>query len=245
MDHSKAYITFKNRILHFDDDLDLIDILKERVKREDMNSEGTTLFMDQDNSRHSSVARYTVNDQNRQIVLYHLRSTVYAAYIKDLYEEVTSYFKSVVFEAYNNASIEPGRIVGEHKITMSSVEILEMLRNGTLAKHVIDSIFQALENEKSTLGLIDKCCKKIGLTIERQLIDDAVNLLEIRHKLVHTDGYADEAFRGNHPNLSYDAEGYIQISYQTIIDMKNAVFRLIEAVDNQALENHFLHSHIE
>ena len=37
----------------------------------------------------------------------------------------------------------------------------------------------------------------------KQYINDAVYYLEIRHKLVHTDGYADEEFKKTHPRLRY------------------------------------------
>lgn len=235
MAHSKHYISFKNKMLHFDDDVEFVDILYSTIKDTPIDDNATKLFESQDPAKHPNISRYSICQNNRLIIMQHLKSTVYASYIKDIYEELTIYLRGITAEAYQNATASPERIIGEHKLNMSAVDILSGIKDGTLAQTVIDSMFQALENERSTISLIKKICSKLGISISTQLIESAVYYLEIRHKLVHTDGYADSAFRASHQSLRYTNSYYIDLTYQAITATKTAVFDLIDAIDGDAL----------
>lgn len=201
MQHSKARTTFINRLLHFNDDIELMDILYYNVANSTMPEDGK-LFRYFDRNSHPNIARHTIISQhNRMLVVTHCRATLYSAYVKELYEELAIYLRSIIAEAYNNAKVEPGKIVGDQgKISMSAREILKYSRDGTLIDIVIGRLFQALENERSTIQLINKTCEKLGLNVDGNVIQDAVLFLEVRHKLVHTDGFADEDFKTAHPN---------------------------------------------
>ena len=90
------------------------------------------------------------------------------------------YLRGIVSEAYQNATVDPRRIIGEHNINMSTVDVLAGIRDGTLAQTVIDNMFQTLENERSTIALIDKTCRKLGLNVDSGVVDMAVNYLNIK-----------------------------------------------------------------
>lgn len=235
MAHSKHYQSFKNKMLHFDDDIEFADILYTTIKATPLTENAVTLFDHSNADKHPNISRYSICQDNRLQIVRHLKSTISSSYIKDAYEEVTIYLRGITAEAYQNATVSPERIIGEHKVNMSAVDILSGLKDGTLAQTVIDNMFQALENERSTISLIKKVCTKLGITIDPQLIDDAVYYLEIRHKLVHTDGYADEEFRNTHTTLRYTHGNYIDLTYQTIVAAKTAIFNLIDAIDVDAL----------
>ena len=146
------------------------------------------------------------------------------------------YLKNSLKEIYKNAKVTPERLTGEHKIQMSSTEILNYLNQGNLAEIIIDQIFQSLENERSTITLIEKFHKKIGLKPNEELISQAIYYLEIRHKLVHTDGYADIDFIASHPTLSYTSTKYIVLNYPTVNSAKNAVTALVKDIDNKIMQ---------
>lgn len=60
----------------------------------------------------------------------HLKSTLYTAYFKDLYEEFSIYLKGMMKEIYSNAKVTPERLSGEHNVSLASVGILHRtLRN--------------------------------------------------------------------------------------------------------------------
>ena len=235
MSYSKHFITFRNKMLHFDDDIELADILYSIIRENPISEDADKLFSSQSQEKHPNISRYSICQTNRLQVIRHLKSTISASYIKDAYEEITIYLRGITTEAYENASVSPERIIGEHKVNMSAVDILKGISDGTLAQTVIDNLFQTLENERSTIGLIKKTCTKLGITISNQIIENAVYYLEIRHKLVHTDGYADDEFRNSHPTLRYTPENYIDLTYSTILSTKQALFNLVTAIDADAI----------
>ena len=243
MSHSNNYLSFKNKMLHFDDDIEFTDILYSTIRETAVSDNADKLFEHQNPEKHPNISRYSICQDNRLQIVRHLKSTVSASYIKDAYEELTIYLRGITAEAYANATVSPERIIGEHKVNMSAVDILSGIKDGSLAQTVIDNMFQALENERSTINLIKKVCSKLGITVANPIIEEAVYYLEIRHKLVHTDGYADEAFRASHPTLRYTRGNYIDLTYQTIIAVKKALFELVDAIDNDALAKGIINPH--
>lgn len=242
MANSKCLVTFKNKMSHFNADLDFIDILSRII--EDGGFSGEELFPGSSEEKYSVLSRYTVGDQNRKLVIYHLKSTICTAYIKDLYEEFSIYLKGIMKETYSNAKVNPERLTGEHSIKLSSVEILNHLQTGDLADVVIDSIFQSLENERSTINLITKFHNKIGIDKDDELVNNAIYYLEIRHKLVHTDGYADTEFRNTHTTLKYTSTGKIKLDYPAIYQAYDAVFKLVSDIDAKVLKKGLVKSNI-
>lgn len=242
MPHSKAYETFKNKVFHFDDDIEFTDILYTTIKNTQSENE-ERLFTYQDIQKHPNISRFSVCQANRLMVIRHLKSTISSAYIKEVYEELTIYLRSIILEAYQNATVDPARIIGEHRINMSAVDVLSGINDGTLAQNVIDHMFQVLENERSTIALINKTCAKLGITVDNTVIDEAVYYLEIRHKLVHTDGLADENFKTSHPTLRYTRGNYIDLTYQTLQLAREKILRLVEAMDTDALSKNIINPH--
>lgn len=240
---SKNYQTFSNRMLHFDDDLEYVDIIHSSVRKNMGSFSNDVLFENINSNKHPRLSRYKICDDNRLKVVQHFRATVYAAYIKELYEEFSLYLKSIMSDMYLTAKVTPDRLVGEHKVNLSANDILKFAADGTIAQVVIDNIFQSLENERSTISLITKICKKLDLNVDKAVIDNAVYYLEIRHKLVHTDGFADAEFKASHPTLCYTKRGYIILTYQCITAAKNAVFELVKALDQNAIDKEYLLPH--
>lgn len=227
---------------HFNADLDFIDILYKSIENGDYSNE-EELFPGSNDERYTVLSHYKVGDQNRRLVVNHLKSTLYTAYIKDLYEEFSIYLKGIIKEVYNNAKVTPERLLGEHQFHLDSVVILHHLKIGDLADVVIDNIFRSLENERSTIGLITKFHKKIGINIEKTLVDNAIHYLEIRHILVHSDGCADEEFKKAHDLLNYTSNNKIKLDYHTICQAYEAVYDLVSDIDSKVISAGLAKSH--
>ena len=243
MSESKAHNTFVNRVLHFDDDIEFMDIVCRHVARTDF-AEDDKIFKCFDVDKHPNIARHIATQHSRKLIANHCKATLYASYVKDIYEEFSEYLRSIIAEAFDNAKISPERIAGGHEtISMTLKDILKFQMNGTLTEIIIGRIFQALENERSTIKLINKVCSKLGLTVDESIIQDAVYYLEIRHKLVHADGLADEDFRKSHQGLTYTNDSHIDLTYDTIISLKKNVTALVDAIDREALSKQILKYH--
>ena len=236
MANSKCYVSFKNKMSHFDADLEYVDIVYNNILSTPLPTGATELFPGSSNPKYEILSRYKVVPQNQLLVIRHCRATLFTAYIKELYEEFPMYLMNMLKDIYNNAKITPERLTGEHRISMSSTDILTHIRQGDIADIVIDNIFQCLENERSTIALISKFHQKIGIEKNDALINDAIYYLEIRHKLVHTDGFADSEFISSHQTLTYTASNYISLNYTTIKNAKNSVMALVKDMDSKIMQ---------
>ena len=239
---SKYALIFHNRLLSFDQDIELVDIICKAQDAKDFLKDETLLFSYLDVEKHTALNTRGATNKSREIVVKHLKATVFSAYIKDIYEELTSYLKSLLYEAALLAKDTScaRRILGEHKITIMASDILTYSNINDLILKVAEDILQALENERSTKELIKKIGHKTGISIEEQKLEVALPYLELRHKLVHTDGKIDSDFKSKYTMFICDKDDYVVLTYETILAAKTAIEDLILAIDNAAIEKGIL-----
>ena len=235
-EHSKHYQTFINKTLHMSADIELIDIINVSLKKGALGSCESTLFDEIKKDKHPILSKRATKKMNQTIAMNHLRQTVFSSYIKDLYEEVYEYLKSMLTEAALNTKVEPKRFIGEHIFEIKISEVLETDKLQKIIEDIVSKIFRKLENERSTSALIEKTCNKLDLNIDEIIKNTAIHFLEIRHQLVHADGKADEQFKKTHPDLNYTKGNYIDLRYKLIKKFRKAIIVFIEEFDINALE---------
>ena len=234
---SKHALIFRNRVLSFDQDLELIDIICRAQRKDDFLNDQEKLFKYLEDSKHLSLKTRSITLTSKKIVVNHLRKTVYSAYIKDLFEELTTYIKSLLYEAAAISKDESRarRLLGDQKITFSAAEILQYETLNDLIGKISENIIQSLENERSTKELILKVCKKIGLNVDDNIINNALPFLELRHKLVHMDGQVDTQFKKKYKMFKYDKNSYVVLNSQIAKNAKINISKLVEAIDIAAI----------
>lgn len=241
--HSKHYQTFSNRLIHLNADLELIDIIDVSIKEGLLQPTDEKLFEKLSKQKHPVLVHRTPSRENQQLAMNHLRQSVFSSYIKDLYEEVYDYLKSVLTEAAIRAKVDPERLIGEHRIEVKVTDILQTDKLQSLIEDIVSKVFRKLENERSTTALIAKTCNKLNLEIDETIQSSAIYYLEIRHQLVHADGKADAEFRATHPDLEYTADHYIDLRYKLIKKIKKAILDFINEFDKQAIEKDLVLPH--
>lgn len=239
---SKEALIFINRIKSFDEDLELIDVFRIALYKKDLLKEHRKLFKYIKNSNHVNLVRRRPTDKSRKIVLNHLRNTVYSSYIKDLYEELTGYLKSLLTVAakMSKDKAKASRLIGEHSISIKATDVLRYNSLDDLVSFIAESIIQALENERSTMDLIKKVCNKIDLQVDDSIIKDAMPYLEVRHKLVHTNGVVDDSFKTRFPAIQIDGDNSVILNYKLVSSARSAVTKLVQAIDEKAVEKAIL-----
>lgn len=237
MKKSKGYVSFLNKITHFNADLEVIDII---VENAELMKSDEFLFVNVNPNKHKELAGRKVSSTNRNIALNHLKKTVYSSYIKDLYEEVTEYLKYILknYAVLPNSNVN--RLVGEHNFKCSANDILNLSSYEDVVGMVTDSIFQQLENEKSTLELLKKIKSKLGLDIEEAQLEQALPFLLVRHYLVHSDGKIPSEIYQKYQELKIDKFGYVILSYTFIKKAKNKVANLIKLIDSEIYNKGYL-----
>ena len=67
--HSKPFQTFSNRLLHFDADLELVDIIDASIKNGLLKTTQQGLFEKADKQKHPVLSKRTVSPQNQQLAM--------------------------------------------------------------------------------------------------------------------------------------------------------------------------------
>lgn len=237
---SKAYHSFIQKVSYFDDDIELIDVIRTAVTSGDLTDPTTNRLMKYvDPARHRHIARRRNSDGSRENTINHLRQSIYSSYLKDMYEEVTEYLRLILEQASRNG-FNSGRIIGEHSFKMDATAILALGSWENVCNAVAESVFQNLEAERSTLSLLSKIAKKLDLDLSLDLINDALPYLEVRHALVHTDGRLSEEFVEKYPHIPRKSNGCINLNYKLINNARQKIKALMEAYDFQVVQKNLL-----
>lgn len=248
---SKAKHTFDQRFYRFDQDIELVDYISTQISKKALSSTGKLFsgnLLKYENL--SSLSKNKSEKQlssNRKSLITHLKKTLFSSYIKDCYEEVTEYLKTILknASASKKRTIGTERIIGKQsKITLSGKEIIDATDIKELIDSLINKLFQEIEKEKSTLSLIKEICSKLDLEIDNSIMNKSVSYLNIRHYLVHSDGKLPltfiEELKKNNITVSFDRYNFIKLNYELIKEFKLSVSILIETIDLLLIENHIL-----
>ena len=238
--HSKARHSFDTKVEYFLDDIELIDVLRTSVSRNDLtDTDSQYVFARVDPGRHSHLKRRANSGGSRELAINHLRSTVYGSFVKDVYEEITHYLKTILKQAARSG-FDGGRIIGDHTFPTDARALIRMGNWEAVCEHVAQSVFRVLENERNTVRLLQKMSKKLGLEVPDHLIDELGPYLQVRHFLVHSDGQANSHFRNKNTSFRYTREGKVVVNYRFVIALKEKSQGLIEAFDTALIANNLL-----
>lgn len=231
---TKAYHAFKTKVAYFNDDIELVDVLRIGILKNEMSDLASKhVLKNVDPVEHSHLARRANSDGSRRLIIDHLRQTLYTAYVKDIYEEVTIYLKMLLEKAAQNR-FDAGRIIGEHKVQLDASKVLATGNWESVAQFITDSVFQSLEGERSTLKLLEKISNKLNLSIDMKIISDTLPFLEVRHYLIHCDGKIPSEFKAKYPSIKCKS-GYVILDKPFINNFKNQVTHLIDEFEGKVV----------
>lgn len=238
---SKAHYSFSQKMDYFDDDIELVDVLRDSVFKGDLHDDTTSHILNRVKpSKHSHLARRQNSKGSRELVMNHLRNTLYSSYVKDIYEELTEYLRNILEHA-SLSGFDSQRLVGEHSFKTDANVLLSLGSWEDVCKYVSDSIFQKLENERSTLELLKSMKNKLGLHVSQEIIDNALPYLETRHLLVHADGKINPTFKDKYPTISTKGN-FVLLDYNFIVSMRVAVKELAKQYDREIIDKKLLNA---
>lgn len=233
---TKPQLRFLNRAARFDADIELVDVLGISIRRGELTpAEGAPLLRHVDRKKHPRLASQKPSDHNRKLIVTHLKKTVNAAYIKDLYEDFAAYLTDLVVCAARRG-FSPDQLIGDHRLQIEANDLLKCGSYDAVLDLVGESLFRKLENLRSTKKLIESLDKKLGLGLDQALVDAALPYLELRHLLVHADGVADDAFCERFPGFGATAHAQIPLTSATAQSARLAITALVAHIDAKALQ---------
>ncbi|MCX6898471.1 MAG: hypothetical protein NT105_07205 [Verrucomicrobia bacterium] len=239
---TKFLVRFLNRAAHFEADIELADVLKIAITQGALSSRGAAHIFDAvDPHLHPRLAARGKTPNNRELAANHLKATLCASYIKDIYEDMVQYMAELL-EAAARKGIDPNRLIGEHKVEFEANDILTAGTWNNVVKLVSKSVFRKLENEKSTKSLLQKMNTKLNLGVRQATIDAALPYLEIRHLLIHADGKADQAFCDSFPAFGATVDQKIQLDHDVLQKARVAITNLIHEFDQRVVASNVVNA---
>lgn len=230
---TKVHQRFVARIAAYETGLELSNVLLNKFINQTPNSQDTVAVAIGANPITHQKLNGRVNNYNsRKIIGIHLKRTVYGSFIKDAYEDFAEFVTSIVGVAALTG-FDPARIIGDLKVDIKLSELLATGSWNEMIKKVSETIFRSLENERSTIKLIEKIDRRLGLDLAQAIIDAAMPYLDARHIIVHNDGRADAAYRAKYPRVAISADGRIKLDFPLVNDARLAVCGLARHIDAQ------------
>lgn len=233
---SKAYIRFLNRVVHFDADLELADALDKLASSQKLTGK---LIPTVDATRHPRLAGRKVSAHNRNMACRHLNNTLRAAYIKDVYEELSHYITSILRGAAEKG-LDGARLIGNHKFEVDANTLISLGSWDAVLDHISVELFRKLEALRSTPKLIKAFGDKLNLEFDTVLVDQALPYIDLRHVLVHRDGVIDREFAAKHPQLGLNEGDDFSLKYSEIVKARDAIVALVEHFDSKVIQNNII-----
>ena len=191
------------------------------------------LFLHVDPSKHPRLSNQKASDDNRRHVAGHLRKSVHASYIKDLYEDYSEYLTEMI--SVTKRGFTPRRIEGQHKVTLDANTILECGSWDGVLSLVTESLFDRLCSMSNTGRITQMLDDVLGLDLDLKVVATAQPYIELRHLLVHADGIASPEFCIAFPDFgAYEGEN-VKITTSVAREARTAVTELVEHIDSKAV----------
>ena len=231
---SKALVRFLNRAACVDDDLEFVSVVSHAVRNGDLTPDDAgRVFNHVDRAEHPRLSKAQVSADSRERVVGHLRQTLYAAHIKDLYEDCVEYLDSVAASIVRKG-VSPSALRGEYKYQLTAATILECGSWDATLQAVADGLGERLKamGTHKTVEFLDK---RIGLGLDESLVEFAFRYLDLRHLLVHEDGRANQRFCDSHSGFLATPGRTIKLDSTIARDARRGITDLVKHVDERAV----------
>lgn len=231
---SKAFQRFSQRLISYETDLELADLLTKSFLRHASDNRMLCELLEGQAEFHPRLQACPNTEQSRKIVGLHLKSTINVAFVKELYEDFSEFLATSLARAAL-AGVDAARFAGEAKLELSAKEILQTGSWESATKLISDKIFRSFENERNTRILITKMSARVGLQLDENILSAAMPYLDARHILVHRDGKPDDLYRRTYPQISV-VKGQISITFTFVTRARQMVRALAEHIDTRMIE---------
>jgi hypothetical protein len=123
---------------------------------------------------------------------------------------------------------------------MTFAEIVRLGNYENIQEQLVLRIFRSIEELKSTSKLLDKILKDTKVNVPKNVIDDALTYLEMRHLFIHNHGLVDEKYAqtyGKRFTQNLKAKKELPTKLTTFTKALTAITTLIVEIDKQLIAN--------
>ena len=137
---------------------------------------------------------------HRSRVYNYCRSKNTLSAIVEVFGFFSEYMRDVLKEIYIT---NPMAVVGKSnkQLNLTFVDISKFVTLNELHTKMVDDVFRSIENERSTIKLIDRILKDTGANISSADKEAVLPYLELRHLIIHNNSKIDRAFEDKYGAL--------------------------------------------
>lgn len=184
--------------------------------------------------------------QEKALVKHSKKKNIEFAILR-LFNLFTAYLQNITKEMFaKNPMLIVGKAVinknGDDKenLTISYAEIVRLGSYEAVQEQIVINVFRSIEELRSTSKLLEKILKDTKVNISKDIVDDALTYLEMRHLFIHNHGLVDSKFAKTYgkrftPNLKEKNE--LPTKFDTFSKALTATTKLIIEIDVQLIKN--------
>lgn len=196
---------------------------------------GTILDALQVNSPRYDRLRHPVTHDARVFNFSRSRNIEHA--LISLYRYFSEYMHGILAEIY---ATNPLVVVGKAPGSLQYPDIVKLGNYQAVADKMVSNVFRKLEDERSTVKLLDKILDHTGVNPDPNQKDVALMYLEMRHLFVHNHGKADEGFVARYGATTKLTVGQkLPTKFKAARDGIHAVDTLLRDIDTQLIATGF------
>ena len=145
----------------------------------------------------SNYSRLNHPARNRARIYNYCRAKNSHSAIVEIYGYFSEYMRDILKEIYKK---EPMQVVGKSQklLNMTFADLARINTLGDLHEKMVEDVFRSLENERSTIKLIDKILSGTGVNLSDADKMSVLPYLEMRHLIIHNNGKIDDEFEGKY-----------------------------------------------
>jgi hypothetical protein len=153
--------------------------------------------------------------------------------IVEVFGYFSEYMRDILKEIYET---NPMAVVGKSnkQLNFTFADIAKFVTLQELHTKMVEDVFRSIENERSTIKLIDRILKDTGANISAADKDSVLPYLELRHLIIHNNSKIDQAFEDKYGALFSVKSGDKVPSKFTVADTAiEKIATFIKKVDSE------------
>jgi hypothetical protein len=146
--------------------------------------------------------------------------------------------RNILGEMYSS---NPLLVVGKAPGTLQFQELVRLGSFEAISQNMVDAVFRKLENERSTVKLLEKTLSHTEVHLDPAQQEEAILYLEFRHLIIHNQGRADSSFASRFGGRTGIREGErLPLQARTVQAAVRSVETLVRDIDTQLLAGSFV-----
>lgn len=162
-------------------------------------------------------------------------------YIVELYKAFDEYLKNSIGEIFQyNPSLVLG--LSDKPVLFTGADIVTLGNYKKICDKFISDIYRKLEDMQSTKKLLEKYVNVFKITIEKEKIDKALSVLELRHLVIHNNCKIDDGYQKDFPNMKLCSGKKIPTNFYFVNTLDSNLTCLIDIVDMKLIKRQLIKS---